>query len=335
MTASFARLLSGASSRRVRAVAAFATVMLLIAAALTPQTARAQDDADPAPYGPVDPQNWVDQEDLTWDAYTPIRPEAWNVDTTSTGSQNQYRTAIVLMDFPDQPFLIAQAAGSHPFGNPQPGWQPVPAGQVNQWYDDYYSIPSEYNGGQTLHGYWMETSHGRIGVTVDTYGQYTMPGKSFEYGIASDFQSPVNNWCPQGHTCNRNIRTDGNAPFRAEVIANGGTCPGTTTSNCGYNNLFYVTAGHDETSTWQEFGEMLFTNQADVPASLGPPGATEGPVLNNNGVVMTNWASTRYVPWTSWRSSANHWPNASNVLILKDTFFLQNILVQYYFPECI
>ena len=26
---------------------------------------------------------------------------------------------------------------------------------------------------------------------------------------------------------------------------------------------------------------------------------------------MPNWADTRYVDWTSWKSAANHWPNAS------------------------
>ncbi len=288
-------------------------MVLLLIATLTPTSALAQDDdVVDSPFTPVDPQNWVDMADLTWDDYTPVRPDAWNSDTTSTGSQNQYRTGIILMEFPDQPFLISQAAGTHPFGNPQPGWQPVPANHVNQWYQDYYSVPNEYNGGQTLHGYWMETTHGKIGVSVDVYGPYLMPGKSHEYGIPDGtFNAPASQFCPQGDTCNRNIRTDGNAPFRAEVIANGGTCPGTGASNCGYNNLFYVTAGHDESSTWQEFGEMLFSTREDVPASLGPPGATEGPVLNTAGNVMTNWAATRYVPWTSWRAASNHWPNAS------------------------
>ncbi len=301
----------GVTGGRVGIIAA-SIVLLLLATILTPTGARAQDEVPESPFGPVDPQNWVDQADLTWDAYVPIRPEAWNQDTTSTATQNQYRTAIVLVDYPDQPILITQEPESHPFGNPQPGWEPVAREDVNQWYEDYYSVPNEYNGGQTLHGYWMETTHGRIGVTVDVYGPYTMPGKSFEYGIPDgSFNAPANTYCPQGHSCNRNIRNDGNVPFRAEVNATGGNCPGTAHSLCGYDNLFYVTAGHDESSTWQAFGEMLFSVREDVPASLGPPGATEGPVLNNSGQVMTNWATTRYVPWTSWRAAANHWPNAS------------------------
>src|SRR6266508_880214 len=66
---------------------------------------------------PIDPQNWVDQAELTWDDYTQIRPDSWNDASGSTGSQNQYKTAVILLQFTDQPFLITQAAGTHPFGN--------------------------------------------------------------------------------------------------------------------------------------------------------------------------------------------------------------------------
>ena len=55
---------------------------------------------------------------------------------------------------------------------------------------------------------------------------------------------------------------------------------------------------------------MLWTEREQVPAEFGPPGATSGPVLNNAGNPIPNWAPTRYVPWTSWRAAANHWPNA-------------------------
>ncbi len=257
---------------------------------------------------PIDAQNWVDQGELTWAAYSAVpdgRPEFY--DFSVDGSQNQYRTAIILIDYPDQPFLISQAAGSHPFGNPQPGWTPVAAEDVRQWMHDYYSTPNEYNGGKTLHGYWMEDTHGKIGVDVETFGPYTMPAKSFEYGLANDFNSPVgtqpNSTCPAGHTCGRNIRTDGGNAWRAAI--------GCASGLCGYDNAFYVTAGHDESSTWQEFGEMLWTAREQVPAKFGPPGAEDGPVLNSAGNAIPNWAPTRYVPWTSWRAAANHWPNAS------------------------
>jgi hypothetical protein len=44
-------------------------------------------------------------------------------------------------------------------------------------------VPNQYNGGQTIHGYWMEDSFGKIGVDLTVFGPYTLPGKLHEYGI--------------------------------------------------------------------------------------------------------------------------------------------------------
>ncbi len=291
-------------TRGVRRVLALAT--LVLTAALAGSASASAAVADEA-LQPIDAQAWVDQGELTWADYSPVpdgRPEFY--DGSADGSQNQYKTAIILIDYPDQPFLITQAPGTHPFGNPQPGWTPVAPDDVAQWMHDYYAVPNQYNGGKTLHSYWMEDSHGKIGVDVEVFGPYTMAAKSFEYGLGTDFNSPVGNQansiCPAGHTCNRNIRTDGGNAWRAAI--------GCASGNCGFDNLFYVTAGHDESSTWQEFGEMLWTAREQVPAKFGPPGAENGPVLNAAGNPIPNWAPTRYVPWTSWRAAANHWPNA-------------------------
>ena len=293
--------------RGARRLAALALLALPVSFASSASAEIPPDAANHPLLQPIDAQNWVDQGELTWAAYKPVpdaRPEFY--DGSADGSQSQYKTAIILIDYPDQPFLITQPAGTHPFGNPQPGWTPVAPGDVNQWMHDYYAVPNQYNGGKTLNSYWMEDSHGRIGVDVDVFGPYTMSAKSFEYGIASDFNGAVGNQanssCPAGSTCNRNIRTDGGNAWRAAI--------GCASGLCGYDNAFYVTAGHDESSTWQEFGEMLWTDREQVPAKFGPPGAEDGPVLNSAGNPIPNWAPTRYVPWTSWRAAANHWPNA-------------------------
>ncbi|HEX6327154.1 MAG TPA: M6 family metalloprotease domain-containing protein [Jiangellaceae bacterium] len=265
----------------------------------------AQNPATESTSGPIvaaDPQQWTDQADMTWNDYVPVRPPEWNSAETSSGTENQYRTAVILLDFQDQPFVITQDAETHPFGNPQSGWQPVAPEDVNDWFYDYYAVPNEYNGGQTLHSYWMEDSHGRIGVDVEVFGPYTLPGKLHEYGIAQ-FNTPLSQYCPQGDTCNRNIRTDGGNAWRADI--------GCASGLCGFDNGFYVTAGHDESSTWEEFGQMLFADREDVPDELGPPRDENGdPPLNQNGDPMPNWANTRYVDWTSWKAAANHWPNA-------------------------
>jgi M6 family metalloprotease-like protein len=294
----------------VRSIAVVAALMLLATVRGAPVAAQTAEDVSNHPLlQPIDAQNWVDQGELTWADYTQVRPNEWHTDAVQ-GSENQFRGAVVLADFTDQPFLISQPAGSHPFGNPQPGWSPVT--NVRQWMDEYLTVPNQYNGGQTIHGYWMEDSHGRLGVSIDTFGPYTLPGKLHEYGIPDgSFNSPAARYCPQGDNCGKNLRTHSNSLWRTDI-----GCPpgpgGSGISNCGYDFVFYVSAGHDESSTWQEFGEMLFENPEDVPASLGPPGAEDGVVLNQLGEPMTNYAATRYVPWTSWRAAANHWPNASS-----------------------
>jgi M6 family metalloprotease-like protein len=279
-------------------------VLALVGAGLASAQGQVNEQSGPSPIVAADPQRWVDQADMTWEDYVPVRPDEWNSDETSTGSESQYRTAVILLDFQDQPFLVTQEPETHPFGNPQSGWEPVAPEDVNQWFYDYYADPGNpYNGGQTFHGYWMEDSHGRIGVTVEVFGPYTLPGKLHEYGIPDgSFNAPSSVYCPQGDQCGKNIRTHGGALWRADI--------GCSSGLCGFNNGFYVTAGHDESSTWQEFGEMMFRDREDVPAAFGPPGAEDGPVLNQQGDPMTNWANTRYVPWTSWRAAANHWPNA-------------------------
>ena len=197
-------------------------------------------------------------------------------DGSADGTQSQYKTAIILIDYPDQPFLITQPPGTHPFGNPQPGWTPVAPEDVNQWMHDYYAVPNQYNGGKTLSGYWMEDSHGKIGIDVEVFGPYTMAAKSFEYGLGDRLQLAGRESgqlvCPAGYTCNRNIRTDGGNAWRAAI--------GCASGLCGFDNAFYVTAGHDESSTWQEFGEMLWTDRDAGAGKFGPPGAEDGPVLN-------------------------------------------------------
>jgi hypothetical protein len=53
---------------------------------------------------------------------------------------------------------------------------------------------------------------------------------------------------------------------------------------------------------WQEFGTMKWLHPEDVPDAFGPKAYGD--------LTQTNWATTRYVPWTSWASAATIWPNA-------------------------
>lgn len=138
----------------------------------------------------------------------------------------------------------------------------------------------------------MGDSGGRFGVDLTAFGAYRLPAKSYQYGISNDMNP---NECPVEERCNLNIRTDALGAWRADV--------GNETV-AAYELVFILSAGQDESSTWQEFGEMKFQIKEDVPDEFGPPDAGSG----ND----TNYAKTRYVEWSSWAAASAIWPNAGS-----------------------
>ncbi|MGW6280152.1 M6 family metalloprotease domain-containing protein [Kribbella sp. NPDC055071] len=235
--------------------------------------------------GPIDPQNWVNPDHMTWDDYVKPPGTDW-ANPATPGSTRTFKGALVLLDYPNQDFVITKPKGSTPFGNPSAAANGVPRDQVAQFYQDLLNTPGPLNHGHTLHEYWMEDSGGRYGVDLTAFGPYRMPGKSHEYGM--EFQGGTA--CPAGDNCNRNIRTDGRAAWVADQ---GAEVP------AGYDFVFYLSAGQDESSTWQEFGMMKFPTKEDVSDDFGPPDPN-----------LPNWSDTRYVDWTSWLAGASIWPNA-------------------------
>jgi M6 family metalloprotease-like protein len=236
--------------------------------------------------GPVDPQNWVNPDHMTWESdYRKIPGTNW-ADPSVKGSVRNFKGALVLLDYPNQPFVVTQPKQSTVFGNPSAEAGGVPRDQVAQFYQDFLNKPNGLNRGHTVNEYWMEDSGGRYGVDLKAFGPYTMPGKDHEY--AMEFQGGTG--CPAGDTCNRNIRTDGNAAWVAAV---GAEVPK------GYDFTYFLSAGQDESGTWQEFGMMKFPTKEDVTDEFGPPDPA-----------LPNWSRTRYVDWTSWAAGSSIWPNA-------------------------
>ncbi|MGW3343508.1 M6 family metalloprotease domain-containing protein [Nonomuraea rubra] len=242
--------------------------------------------ARPAPGGikPIDPQNWENPDNMTWADYKKPPGTNWN-DPAVKGSQRTFKGALVLLDYDNQPFVVTQPKGSTVFGNPSAEAHDVPRDQVAKFYQDFLNTPNDLNKGHTIHEYWMEDSGGRIGVELTGFGPYTMPGKDHEY--AMEYQRGA---CPAGDTCTRNLRADGNAAWLAavgpDVLAQ-------------FDFVFYLSAGQDESSTWQEFGMMKFPTKEDVTDEWGPPDPA-----------LPNWSPTRYVEWTSWQAGSTFWPNA-------------------------
>ena len=236
---------------------------------------------------PIDKQRWENPDHMTWKDYTAI-PDTTYADASVAPANRTFKAALVLGDFTDQPFLVTQDPHSHPFGNPQPNGSNVPQANVAKFYQDLLNKPEKLNHGHTVNEYWMEDTYGGYAVDLKAFGVYHMPGKLHEYGLA-DFQGGAG--CPDGDSCNKDIRTDLGNEWRADQgddIAD------------KFDLVFYLTAGHDESGTWQEFGEMKFQTREDVPDEFGPPDDS-----------LPNWINTRYVPWTSWLAGAGEWPNAS------------------------
>ncbi|UKZ71222.1 uncharacterized protein TrAtP1_012183 [Trichoderma atroviride] len=243
------------------------------------------------PFAPIDPQVWVNPDDMTWDDFKAPPGTQWN-DVTKRGSSRNFNIALIAVDYSDETFVVTREPNSTVFGNPLPTVSGLGRGDVPAYYRDLLNKPTDLNRGHTMHEYWMEDSHGRYGVDLTSFGPYRMPALSYQYGVDDGFNPGA---CPTNSTCNRDIRTDAYAAWRAEV--------GNSTSN-SFELVFILSAGQDESSTWQEFGEMRFSSPEDVPDAFGPPKNTNG------SSSLPNYASTRYVPWTSWASASTIWPNA-------------------------
>ncbi len=228
---------------------------------------------------PVDQQVVQDQDDMTWDDYTPIPGKNWA--DPSFKPQREFKMALVAVDFPDQPFVITQEKHSDLFGNPQ--IDPIKREEVPEFYSDFWLKPSEVNHGQTINGYWMEQSRGRFGITaLDAYGPYRLPKNLWEYGLSEWGQ---NEFTPDGSVVRNRIERDIDSLWRDDV--------GDLKSQ--YDAILRVYAGYDETGIWQEFGEMKFLKD-EIPAEWGNPDPSR-----------PRWAATRYVEWTSWKAAQMQW----------------------------
>jgi M6 family metalloprotease-like protein len=279
--------------RRAGPLGAMATALVAASFAGLPSApALAAAPADPPALRAIDLQDWENPDEMTWDDYREVPGTQWN-DPSVQGSVEQFNAALVLLDFPDQPHNVTLPENSTVFGNPQALAHDIPRDEVAQFYEDFLNTPNDLNRGHTMHEYWMEDSNGRYGVDLTAFGPFTMPGKSWEYGLESSMNGGQAH-CPEGDTCARNIRSDAAAAWYAahgeEVTEQ-------------FDQVFFLTAGQDESGSWQEFGPMLWEDREDVPDAWGPPDPA-----------LPNWARTRYVPWTSWKAAAAPWSNASGQL---------------------
>ncbi|MDR3202507.1 MAG: CocE/NonD family hydrolase, partial [Bifidobacteriaceae bacterium] len=326
----------GTGRARRTVLAGITTLAVIVPASITGLGANAAppttDPFGPSVLEPVDPQVWQDMALMTWNDYKPL-PAAYDWAHKTQGSQRQFKGAIVLVDFKNQPFVVTLPNDpSKPLTHPSGLAAPVARADVPQFYKDMLNTPTAFNRGHTINEYWMEQTGGRISVDLEAFGPYELPGNIEQYGLNDSFNRespdshgvnssnrdfcPITNLAPGDplgtNACNKNISTDSRALWLADLRAKG--YPGADTASNPqnlFNSVFYVTAGQDESSVWEEFGQMIFTGPDAVSDEYGPPRDATGSALNVYGDEMENWAKTRYIPWTSWAAAINQWPGAS------------------------
>ncbi|KAH8698210.1 hypothetical protein GQ44DRAFT_764805 [Phaeosphaeriaceae sp. PMI808] len=264
-------------------------VLVRIVAAIPTLTPRqAPSDA----FAPIDPQKWVNPDNMTWEHFIAPPTTDWS-NPARKGKSRNFNIAMVTVDYSDSPFVVTLPAKSDIFGNPQPLASGLKREDVPKFYRDLLNTPNKINEGHTLHEYWMGDSFGKYGVDLTVFGPYRMPSLSYQYGIDDEPGGFNEGACPKGSRCSVDLRTDALGAWRRDV--------GNATAD-SYELAFILSAGQDESSTWQEFGEMKFSSKEEVPKEFGPPGNSS----------KSNWADTRYVDWTSWAAASTIWPNAGS-----------------------
>ncbi|MBI5538320.1 MAG: peptidase M6 [Deltaproteobacteria bacterium] len=234
---------------------------------------------------PLDPQHVRDQDEMDWTDYRAVPGVDW-ADPSLVPLVRTIHVALIAADFDDQPFVLTLPKKSDRFGNPQV--DPVGRAKVPAFYAEYWNGRSALHHGHTVNEYWMEQSHGRVGLVFDAFGPYRMPKHLYQYGLHEFGQESAG---PSGVSIDGELAQDCDGLWRADAG------PAIAAS---YDQVIRIFAGYDETGVWQEFGEMKFQTRDDIPAEWGSPDPT-----------MPRWAPTRFAPWTSWKAASMPWSSSA------------------------
>jgi M6 family metalloprotease-like protein len=233
----------------------------------------------------LDPRSWELPEHMTWSDYKDIPGVDWaegDADPPKT-----LRAALILGDFQDQGFRVAETSVD-PTG--QRGLGVDDAAQYWLDYLFYDTDPTAPQRGHTVDEYWLENSYGLIGVDAEAFGPYTMEGNMYEYGVR-DFGGDAD--CPDG--------PDGcQGDFDSELVA--ASLADVTLSQQEHGEFdfrFLLHAGYDESGVWLNYGQAMFDAMEAVTDPFGPSDPDH-----------RNWATTRYVPWTSFFAAQQIWSHA-------------------------
>ena len=166
----------------------------------------------------------------------------------------------------------------------QPWIDPIPRAEVAEFYRDFLGKPGPINHGQTINGYWIEQSRGRVGI----------PRRSTRSGRIG---------------CRRTCSSTGSTSAVRPAAAPGAT-PATpawsrTPTPCGRR----MPAPASSPSTTSSCGSMPATTSGRVAGVRRDEVRFGGCIAGwgNPDTSKPRWVVTRYVPWTSWKAGQMQW----------------------------
>lgn len=233
----------------------------------------------------IDPRSYELPEHMSWSDYHPIPGVDWK--NPDNAPPKTLRAALILGDFPDQKFRVAETTvdptGQRGLGVADP---------AHYWVDLLFNNqdPTSPQHGHTVGEYWLEDSYGLVGVEAAAFGPYTMDGPMYQYGIG-DFGTADD--CPDDSGCSADFDSELVQKSLADVTA-------ANDQGGEFDFRFLLHAGYDESGVWLNYGLAKFPNPDSVTEKFGPMGFPD----------HRNWATTRYVPWTSFFSAQQIWSHA-------------------------
>ena len=93
--------------RSAASMVTVAAMMLDAASAIPAQWLRTR--APPAPFAPIDPQNWVNPDNMTWGDFVPPPSTTWS-DPARKGRDRNFNIAMVTVDYPGKEDIMLETA---------------------------------------------------------------------------------------------------------------------------------------------------------------------------------------------------------------------------------
>jgi hypothetical protein len=78
---------------------AFAATMISTVAAIPASVPQVGSTQIPKPFAPIDPQNWVNPDNMTWDDFVAPPSTSWS-DPSRKGRSRNFNIAMVTVDYP-------------------------------------------------------------------------------------------------------------------------------------------------------------------------------------------------------------------------------------------